>query len=30
MKKKYRDITVGGEQYAWAIKGYTINSWKNN
>jgi len=29
MKKKYRDITVGGEQYAWAIKGYTIKIWKD-
>ena len=29
MKKKYRDITVGGELYAWAMSPGAIKIWKD-
>jgi hypothetical protein len=29
MKKKYRDITVDGELYAWMTSCQTLTIWKN-
>jgi len=29
MKKKYRNITVNGEEYAWMVKWDTLTIWKD-